>query len=554
MRSRLAAGVRWTEDPAPLCLALAVVFSGAIVISLVSQLTFVSDEWELLLNRRGLSPGDLLDPFHEHIVLAPALIYRLLAETFGMDSALPFQVVATAVFLLSAVLLFIHLRPRVGDWPAFLAAALILFLGAAFEDLLFAFQVGFYGSIAAGIGMLMALDRGDVKGDRIACLLLVVSLSFSSNGLCFAAGALVHVLLGPRPRVRRLYVALLPLELWALWWLGWGHTAESDFSLGNLDEVPRYVFEGASAGIVSLLGLATGDGSEPDQPHLIYGKLLLLAGVALAAFRLWRRRRFPRDLAVVLAIALSFWGLAALNLTPERMPTSSRYQYPAAVFILLIAGELLRGVRIPDWTVLAGVVVVVLAAWGGLSLMYREHDERWLPGSNSLRGWLAGVEIARDEIDPSFRIDFRSIEVPARIYLRAVDEDGSPAYSEAELAARPEFDRGYADGALAAAMGLRLEAAAGGPVSGCQALGDPAAVLSVGPGTYVVRNEESAAVDVRLGRFSDGLPVGLGPLPPGAPGASLTIPADRSTRPWHLGLGGPGEVEVCATSAAASVP
>ena len=164
----------------------------------------------------------------------------------GIDSAFPFQIVSTLVFLLSATLLFIYLRRRVGDWPALLGSALILFLGAAWIDLLWAFQIGFSGSIAAGLGALLALDRDDRVGDRIACALLVVSISFSELGVPFVAGALVSVLVGGRPRIRRLYIAVVPLAFYAIWWLGWGHTAESAFSLDNVLESPKCVFDASS--------------------------------------------------------------------------------------------------------------------------------------------------------------------------------------------------------------------------------------------------------------------------------------------------------------------
>jgi len=549
MRARLVAGVR-EGDLAVICLATAAAVSGVILLDLNSQLTFISDEWELLLNRRGSSLGDFLDPFHEHIVLAPVVIYKLLLAVFGMGSAMPYQVVAIAVFLLSAVLLFLHLRPRIGEWPALLAAIMVLFLGAAFEDLLFAFQVGYFGSVAAGLGMLIALDRGDRKGDRIACALLAFSLAFSSTGLCFAAGALAHVILSPRRRAGRLYVALLPIELWGIWWLGWGHTAESSFSLGNLDQVPEYVFDGAAAGVVSLLGLATGDGSEPDQPHLIYGQILLVAALALAVLRVRRQERISTDLMVVLAIALSFWVLAALNVTAERLPTSSRYQYPAAVFLLLVAGELLRGVRIGRSATLVAAAVITLTSWGGLSLMYREHEQRWVPSSDSLRASLAGVEIADGSVAPEFRVDFISVQTTPATYFSAVKDHGSPAFSEAELLDRPEIDRQYADGTTAAALGLALTPAAGAQNSGCETL-DAGGTVLLTAGTATFTNLGRSDAEILLGRFSAGLPVGLGPLPPGEPGAALEIPADRSTRPWRLGFGGEGPVEVCATPGAA---
>jgi hypothetical protein len=73
--------------------------------------------------------------------------------------------------------------------------------------------------------------------------------------------------------------------------------------------------------------------------------------------------------------------------------------------------------------------------------------------------------------------------------------------------------------------------------------------LLLRPGEFTLEARAATGAEVLLGRFSDGLPVDLGTLRPG-PGGSLTIPADRSTRPWRLGLRGAGPVTVCEASAA----
>jgi hypothetical protein len=527
-------GTSLRKVPVETVLAIAMAVSGLILVGLTSQLTFMSDEWELLVVRRGWSAADLLDPFNEHIILAPAIVWKVLLAVFGMDSAMPFQLVAVGAFLLSVALLFAYLRPRVGEWPALIGAFLVLFLGAAFEDLLFAFQLGYYGAAAAGIGALIALDRGTRQGDRIACLLLVVSLAFSSLGIPFVAGALVHILLSSRPKLGRLYVALLPLELWGIWWLGWGHEAESNFSLGNLPDVPEYVLDSAAAGIVSLLGLATGDGSEADQPHLVYGQILLLLGVGAAVARLWRRRAVPAGLVVALAIGLSFWGLTAMNLTEVRLATSSRYQYPSAVFLLLIAGELLRGVRIDPRALAVAGVVALAAAWGGMSLMFREHEDRWLPASDSLKASLAALEIAGASGDPAYTVAFSgNISAPLSEYLDAVSEHGSPAFSAAELEERPEEDRASADATLAEALGLALGPAAGEP-GPCREVGTGSPLPW---GALNLVNGGQSSVDLAAGRYSDGFPVPLGPLPPGGR-ASLEVPPDGSGLPWRLSVTG----------------
>ena len=95
----------------------------------------------------------------------PVLVYKLLFSTVGIDSYLPYRVLGLAMHCGVVVLLFSYARRRVGDVLALAAAAAILLLGTAWQDVLWPFQIGFLGSLAAGIGALLALDREDRRGD-----------------------------------------------------------------------------------------------------------------------------------------------------------------------------------------------------------------------------------------------------------------------------------------------------------------------------------------------------------------------------------------------------
>jgi hypothetical protein len=554
---------RWIEEGGGrrlpvLLLGVAVLAAGALYVALDSQLTFVADDWGMLLRRQSWELGTFLDPYEEHFILGPALAFKLLQELFGMGSALPYFLFSIGLYLLGAVLLFVFLRRRVGDWAALIGAVLILFLGAAFEDLLWISPFNFSGSVAAGLGMLLALDREDGKGDRIACALLAVSIAFSSVGLAFAAGALVDLVWGKRPRWRRAYVAVAPLALFALWWLGWGREAEKKASLGSVGDLPGFVFDAMGAGFTSLLGLATGDGSEASQPHLIWGQLVLVAATALVVVRVVQLRRVPRGLAVALAIGFAFWVLIGLlpnlSATPEHAPTSSRYQLMSAVFLLLILAEALRGVRIPVPVLAIAGAVTIFAVSGGISLLQREHEERWEPFADSTRYSLAAVEIAGPSIEPTFEVAFPpTLSVDAETYLDTVERYGSPAYDEDELAGGTPSGRFAADVTIAQALGLALRTPqAGARTLRCQRLrAQPDGVTGVTllHGGFTLDNQGGEAVEVLLGRFSDGLSVGLGPVPAGVE-TELVIPVDASTRPWRLGLRGSGPVRLCTTEPA----
>ena len=240
---------------APLLLLAAGLTVSAVLISVwQSKLTFAFDDWDFLLGRLGSSADVFLVPHHEHISIAPVVIYKTLLSVFGLSSPRPFQVVSVCLFLAVLVVVFVYLRRRVGGWLALAGVLPMLFFGPAWDNVMWSFQIGFTGSLAAGVGALLALDREDERGDLAACVLLTVGMTFSSLWLPFTIGAAVHVLTATG-RLRRAYVFAVPGVLWALWWLGWGHEAESAVSFNNLATIPQYVLEGLASSLNSLVGL-----------------------------------------------------------------------------------------------------------------------------------------------------------------------------------------------------------------------------------------------------------------------------------------------------------
>ena len=117
--------------------------------------------------------------------MLPVAVYKALVGAFGMTSTAPFRVVSTLLLAATAVLLFSFLRRWVGDWLALFGVILMLFLGPGWNDILWPFEMSLVGSLAAGIGMLLALERGDRLGDRVACALLTVAVLCSSLGISF---------------------------------------------------------------------------------------------------------------------------------------------------------------------------------------------------------------------------------------------------------------------------------------------------------------------------------------------------------------------------------
>ena len=516
----------------------------------------------MILDRPGWSLDSLLEPHNEHVYLGPVVVYKALLGLFGMESTLPFRIVNTLLLVVIAGLVFAYVRGRLGGWIAVIAASLILFLGPAWEDLLWPAGISFLGSIAAGVAALVALERWDPRGDRWACALLIVSLCFSSLGLVFAAGAALDLVLGGERRLRRAYVAAIPVALYGAWFLAYGSEAESAASLDNLLAVPIYVWSAAGAALASLAGLALVDPEGGGAVHnLEWGRPLAVVAVVAS---LWLVARRPavrsRRLWVLVATAGVFWALAGLNEIPGREPGASRYQLIGGVLLILIAAELLRG-RVPGrgwtWVVAAFAAAAIVSNVGAL-----RDGERFLRSESELAtAELAALEIARDHVDPAFTLDEDLAGTPylgavsASAYLAAVEDWGSPVDRD-ELAESPEAARLGADRVLAAARELELEpvsaggaalTAAGGGATGGGPTGRGPAEVALPPGGAVLA-PQGGPVTVRLRRYAEeDHPVELG----AARGETeLAIPIDDSSRPWLAELRGPGPTLVCARGSA----
>jgi hypothetical protein len=548
-----------TARNARILLGLALLASGALLVVLHAQITFLVDDWELLLHRRGFDAEDFLDPHARHLLAGPALVYKAIQATFGMEDRLPYAVAAIATFLASVVLLFEYLRRRAGDWVALAAVLPILVMGTAYEDLLSPFQIGYFGSVAFGIGALLAVERGDRRGDVLASGLLVASLAFAEIAFAFAAGVLVAIALQRGPW-RRVWVVAAPVLVYGVWYLAYGNSAdqESAWSLHDVAESPVYVLNGFATSLASLLGFGippelnpSGGGTSKD-----WGPPLLVAAVAVGtAVALRVRRQSPYWVLVPLAAGLAFWFATAANASNLGLPRpfdASRYQYVGAVFILLTAGELARGWR-PGWRALLAVFAVAgFAALANLATL-RDGYRVLANGSDVVRGGLAGLEIAADRVDEGFvltpensNFDYFTL-VDAGPYLSATEEFGSPAFSEDELADAPEGARAAADKVIGAALPVSVS-----PVTpqdgaaGCTTVKGGEfgpRLMDVPPGGLILDAARSTRTSLALRRFAtESFPVDLGFVPGDA---RLFVPPDRSSRPWQLRIDAQGPVTIC---------
>ncbi len=552
--------MEWLKRNAPVALlGIALALSVGVLLRLTQDMTFLQDTWDLLMNRRDPTLDSLLSPHNEHIVLIPVAIEQLLLRLFGMSDATPEYVLQALVLAAAAALLFIYVRRRVGDWLALFAALLLLFLGPAWEVLLWPFELGFSGSVLFGLAMLLALERDDRRGDIAACVFLLVSFGFSSLAIPFAAAGAVDVFQKRRSRgIGRAYFVAIPVLLFAVWYLGWGSDAESHLSLRNVLTSPRFVVDSAAVAIAGLFGFGDSPLGGPTDP--VWGRPLLVAVVAAFAYKLARKGGLAPGFWPIAAAAAANWFLTAFNASAGRAPVSSRYQYMGAVLILLLLANLLQGVRIGRRSIAVAAVVTVLAL--SVNLIYlRDGRDALMIQSVYTRSDLAGIEFAKRTVDPGFWLNSQVAGTPTLVnveadkYLAAVEEYGSPAYTPAELAGAPDYGRKQADIVLAQALPLstltRLGAfAPGGAGENCVTLpagsASPTSEVRLSPGLTRIELAPGPRASFSLRRFATGeFPV----VTEGAPGDSATelrIPRDAAPRyPWYLHVDASQLARIC---------
>jgi hypothetical protein len=542
-----------------LSLGAALVAAAAILLYLTRELTFLQDTWEFLMNRRDLTVEALMRPHNEHIVVIPVLLEQSLLRLFGMTSARPEYVLLTAALLVTASLLFVYVRRRVGPWLALFAAVLLLFLGPAWEAILWPFEISFVGSVLFGIAMLLALDRDDLRGDIAACAFLILSFGFSSVGIPFAAAAAVDIFVKRRNRgLHRAYLLAIPVLLYAAWYVGWGHEAETHLSLSNVLASPRFVFEAAAAAVGSVFGLGTSPFGGATDPA--WGRPILVVLICVLGYRQVRKPGFPVGFWPVAAAAAVNWFLTAFNQCPGREATSSRYQYFGGALVLMLLANLLKDVQISRRMLAVGVVVTV-AALGSNLVVLKDGREAFMQQSVLTRADAGAIEIARRTVDPEFSLSPEVagtptlVDIQAGKYLEAVQEYGSPAYTPEDLVGAPDYGRRQADIVLSRALPVSTVSRRGAfrprlqSVRGCVPLPGGGASQSLevrlAPGRTRIELAPGPAAKLSLRRFAtDEFPAEVGE----ARGDSVTllrIPRDEAPQPWYLHVEASQRARVC---------
>ena len=124
---------------------------GVLLMYMARGTTFFYDEWTYIVSKFGGGINSFLEPHNEHFSLIPIAIYKLMFRIVGMRDYPLYRLIVVVMHLVCVGLVYDIARRRIGAWPAVVAAVSILCLFTAWQNLLWAFQMSFVGSVMGGL-------------------------------------------------------------------------------------------------------------------------------------------------------------------------------------------------------------------------------------------------------------------------------------------------------------------------------------------------------------------------------------------------------------------
>ncbi len=345
---------RWRPTAPAVVLAVGLLASTAVLVWHARTLWFFGDEWDFLYHR-ALSGGDgpgLLAPHNEHWSTIPLVLYRVMWHVVGLQHYQLWVLMPILTLMVGSVAMYVLLRrAEVPAWTAVICGLVLAWNGAG-EDTLWAFQVGFLGSLTAGIiACLVVQESRSLRGLVLANVMALVALMCSGLGVPMVAWMTLFAVLLRGWRVG-LAVGVVPTLTYAAWYAAYGVSATE-----ATDQLPdasasaflAYVWAGISqvwdvttgmpqVGVVVFLGLAAAAflTTTTDKLHAlaVSGVVTTLFGYTMLAVS---RAKFGVEQAaslryVPLGLILTLPAFAiAVGLVRSRLPARSIERAAVAV-------------------------------------------------------------------------------------------------------------------------------------------------------------------------------------------------------------------------------
>lgn len=335
---------------------------------------FFGDEWEFL-GHRGILHGDksIWVPHTDHWSTVPIIIYRALFNLYGVRTYVPYVVVLLLLHLALTHLLWQLMRKIGADLTlATGLAAVFAIFGAGYENLLWAFQIGFVGSVAVGVGAILLVNHDGRwnRRDWAAAAVSVVGLMFSGISVTMVTVAGLTVLMRRGPR-HALYTVAIPGVVFLVWLALVGHQnlGAEHRSLDNVYAYPDYIWTGLRAAFEQTVGFP---GSGP----------LLVLGLAAWLLRRGNMASGPAAPAFAGALGvIAMYSVIAVGRTSLGVQQSEASRYVYIAIALALPAIALALSELAGWTSAGRAVVgfllmlIVIHNAGILRQQSRSQDD-----------------------------------------------------------------------------------------------------------------------------------------------------------------------------------
>lgn len=355
--------------PAPVHL-LSLVAGAAILLVIGRDQWFAYDDWAIL--HPGMPASDYLVAHQGHWNTAATAAFQALEAAVGLHSYLPYLALAIVAHL-CVVHLCWRLMNRAGvkPWLATGLAAAIVLLGAAAENLMWAFQFGFMGAIALGLLVVLLADRPVLRPAGAALMIgaSILALTFSGTSLPLLAAAFVVSV--PRRGWWRSIVLLLPAFLvYATWYLVFAFGAPSPLApsgIGLLTQAPVFFAAMFAAGYGQFAGFVP----------LGIPIALAVAIWTLRRFRAWTGRAAPAFALLLGSVVFALLTTISRSGGELTAAGAQRYVYVMVVLAVPVIGLALTEALARGRAFRAAVIAVVVAVGvvNGILLVSRAGEQ-----------------------------------------------------------------------------------------------------------------------------------------------------------------------------------
>ena len=337
--------------------------AGALAVLLVvdRNMWFRGDDFDFLA-QRGLHGATLSiwAPHNEHWSTLPILLWRAIYHYSALRDARPYLLALYVAHLLLAHVLWRVMRTCGCDLAVATAlAAVFAVLGSGGENILWAFQIGFVGSLLLGWLFVLLVNHGGGAWWRDVAAAVVGVASLTTSGVAVTMVVVGGLVAFTRRGWRAALVAVgPPAAAYAVWFeLAGRHARTAPQSFGPMVlGIPQYVFTGLERSMASATGAAA------------FGPLLFLA----LAFWALRRHGHARSAAApaVMGVAgtVVFFVVTAMGRdgAGPLAASQSRYVYAVVALLLPAMGLALSELVRRGWGWGARVVTVGAVALVGI--------------------------------------------------------------------------------------------------------------------------------------------------------------------------------------------